>query len=349
MFVVRRESIPSIHEVEVDGTTHFLGCLKDLRKSPEIARHLPEQARLSISWVRLRPGELLEAHRHPTTSMIVVTEGRGRVTGDTSGEIRAGDTVIVPPGALHGFAGEGEEGFWALSMQFEGQALYEDLSNPRVRFEKDRQSGIERSLGRLIDENERFLKRYRAGRLCELVRSDLARRDDVRARLIDHLQPWSNAFQRVLFARAAFGTGREFQLVAERHVAEEVGHNHLLGQMRGGTDESVWDPVVSAASSWFVEQMLSLGELEQTVLVHFVLEGSGEIFHKEAMPLFPDSKHFALHGSVDEDHFKMGIELLKKQADLDVDRLSKVLRKGWAMMELLSDRIAEVAAGGLKA
>jgi len=345
MHLITRESLPSIHEVEIDGTRHGLGILKDLRQNPDFARLVPDQARLSVSWVHLKDGERLDEHRHPTTSAIIVTEGSGMVTGDLRGTLKPGDMILVAPGALHGFVGKGPDGFWGLSLQFEGRALYEDLSRPRVVFREDANGATEAKLALLTEENERYLEAYRSNPLVRLVESGAVEKNErVRARLLDGLHYWSNVFQRVLFMRAALESPAAFQRLAERHIKEEVGHNDVLGAMREEGATAAWDPILAATTNWFVERMASLSPAEQTIVVHFVLEGSGDVFHKAASPVFPDTPHFKTHAGADEDHLRLGIEALKLRPDLDLPACREALRQGWAMMNALSARIAELAS-----
>jgi len=48
-------------------------------------------------------------HRHPHISTIVITEGRSRFTiGDDTFEAAAGDAVVVPANAWHGFVNTGD-------------------------------------------------------------------------------------------------------------------------------------------------------------------------------------------------------------------------------------------------
>lgn len=134
MYIITRDSIPSINSITVDNVVHNLGILKDFRKHDLLRKYLPEAGRLSISWVRLKKDEMLDIHQHPTTSMIIITCGQVEVCGDLKTLIKEGDIVLIPAGSLHGFIGRGEEGFWGLSLQFEGNGLYENIEEPRVNF-----------------------------------------------------------------------------------------------------------------------------------------------------------------------------------------------------------------------
>lgn len=134
MFIIKRNDIPSITSIMVDNEKHELGILKDFKKHPLLSQYLPENTRLSLSWVRLKKGETLAIHQHPTTSMIIVTEGQVTTLGNDNKSAEAGDVILIPPNVLHGFIGAGQDGLWGLSLQFEGTGLYEDESNPRVTF-----------------------------------------------------------------------------------------------------------------------------------------------------------------------------------------------------------------------
>lgn len=132
--IVRRNDIPAISEVEEGGEVHPLGELRDFRRHPQLAEFIPDQARLSIAWVRLRAGEELPPHIHPTASLLLCTAGSGIVLGAPDDIIGPGDAVLVYAGSTHGFRGLEPTGIEGLSIQFEERGLYEDPSRPRVHF-----------------------------------------------------------------------------------------------------------------------------------------------------------------------------------------------------------------------
>lgn len=324
----------------VDGVVHNLGLVKDFHKDPVLDDFIAGATRLSLSWVRLLPGEELAVHQHPTKSMIIVAEGAGLVNGDLSGPIGTGDIVVVPSHARHGFVGGPQGGFWALSLQFEGGGLYEDPDSPRVAF-----AASDDAVDLVRAANQRHIDEYRSGALVSLI-EDLDRQPgSVRERLLDSLQGWSDAFQRVVAARVVAETDGGSRLLAQEHLAEEQGHNLLLDRARGGRPARR-DPVISAVSSWFVDRMSFAGSIERTVLAHLVLEGSGMVFHTAALPAFGDGEYFRLHDGVDAEHLDMGYRALAARQDWTVDEVLVILSDGWQMMTLLSDR---VAACGLRA
>lgn len=353
MRVIERDCLPGISSVTVDGVVHQIGLLKDFHRDPVLNEFVPATARLSLSWVRLLPGEELAVHQHPTRSMIVVTEGVGRTLGELEQDIRAGDVVLVPSDAKHGFVGTGAAGFWALSVQFEGTGLYEDVDRPRVAFDDAFDNVSDSAVDQTAPAgpttvralNEQYLRAYRDSALVQLVSDVQAHPPAVRERLLDHLQYWSDAFQRVITARVAAETEEAARELAELHQAEEAGHHLLLAEERDGRP-AAWDPVIAATGAWFVDQMTTLDSPGRTVLAHLVLEGSGLAFHTAALPAFPDSRYFQLHSDADLAHLELGYQALTERQDWAVDQVSGVLREGWQLITLLSDRIAERALHG---
>ena len=337
MRIIDRDSLHGISSAVVDGVVHNLGLVKDFHKNPVLDDFIAGATRLSLSWVRLQCGEELAVHQHPTKSMIIVAEGAGRVNGDLSAPIGTGDIVVVPSHARHGFVGEPPTGFWALSLQFEGAGLYEDPASPRVDFAE---AGGALDLVRAA--NQRQLDEYGRGALVSLVGDLHSQPAPVRQRLLDYLQGWSDAFQRVVSARVVAEIDGGSRLLAQEHLADEQGHDRLLDRARAGRPARR-DPVISAVSSWFVDRMAFAGSVERTVLAHLVLEGSGMVFHAAALPAFGDYEYFRLHDGADAGHLDMGYRELATRRDWSVDEVLAILDDGWQMMTLLSDRIAECA------
>jgi quercetin dioxygenase-like cupin family protein len=338
--IIDRDSLDGISSAVIDGVVHNLGLVKDFHKNPVLDDFIAGATRLSLSWVRLRPGEELGVHQHPTKSMIIVAEGAGLVNGDLSGPIGSGDIVVVPSDARHGFVGGAPAGFWALSLQFEGAGLYEDPESPRVGFAAADGSDDAAKVDLVRAANQRHIDEYRRGALVSLVQ-DLDRQPgSVRERLLDFLQGWSDAFQRIVAARVVAETDGGSRLLALEHLAEEQGHNRLLDRARADRP-ALRDPVISAVSSWFVDRMSFAGSVERTVLAHLVLEGSGMVFHAAALPAFGDGEYFRLHDGADAEHLDMGYRALATRRDWSVEEVLAILRDGWQMMTLLSDRVAE--------
>lgn len=338
--IVRRGDMPTLRSVFIDGVEHALGMHKDFRKSDVLARFIPESSRPSFAWVHLGPGERLAPHQHPIETMIVMCGGSGRMIGDLDAELSEGDVVIIPRGQSHGFVGHAPSGYWALSIQFEARGLYEDSEAALVEFNTTDHYEA------LVRRNEQLMEQYKANDLFALVCSDDIADPAIRARLLDTIQIWSRHFQRVVMSRLIFGSDARSGGVARAHFASEYGHDTSLEQSRGDALRPVWDPVLEACAAWFPAKMLQLDDVEKTVLVHLVLEGSATVFHKVAHPImdaFNETKHFEVHNTEDGDHLAMGFELLRGLDAATYERLAHVQREGWDMFNALCTRMATLA------
>ncbi|WP_420393414.1 (R)-mandelonitrile lyase [Acuticoccus sp.] len=63
----------------------------------------PDPARVAATLVSFMPGARTNWHHHPLGQTLFVTQGCGwfQTEGETRVEIRAGDTVWIPPGEKH--------------------------------------------------------------------------------------------------------------------------------------------------------------------------------------------------------------------------------------------------------
>jgi len=68
--------------------------------------------------------------------MIIITSGKARLTGDNPCVVTEGDIICVPRNTKHGFIGDGPNGFWGLSIQFEERGLYEEPDKALVMFDE---------------------------------------------------------------------------------------------------------------------------------------------------------------------------------------------------------------------
>jgi hypothetical protein len=185
---------------------------------------------------------------------------------------------------------------------------------------------------------------YGRNKLVELVRTDeIFQNTKLQDSLLDVLQVWSDHFQRLIRIRSASARDGNFSALADLHLKDEIDHNHILAEMRGNRPVQIWDATLEAAAAWFAEHMAKASDVESTILMHLVIEEAGDIFFKAGVVVFPDSKHFQFHGNHDEDHASMGMQLLKRQSQEPVERMIATLNQGWEMMNLLCNRMAELA------
>lgn len=132
--IVKRKEIPGLTSVEIEKGKHSLGLVKDFTKHPTLKDFISDATNLSISWVHLEKGEVLQLHRHPIRSMVIVCKGSGELLGSCEDKVDEGDIALIPPNTMHGFIGGSPRGFWGLSLQFEQRGLYEIPQEALTRF-----------------------------------------------------------------------------------------------------------------------------------------------------------------------------------------------------------------------
>lgn len=179
-----------------------------------------------------------------------------------------------------------------------------------------------------------------------LIVSDAMKDKDNRERLLDSIQVLSNYFQKFVMLRHVFCEDKHFHAVSQDHLVEEFGHNLSLQKDRNDRPV-VWDPILEGTASWFAWKMMSLDNDEKTVLVHFVLESSANVFFPKAnqmMSKYSETNYFQIHSEADEHHEKMGVELLNNVTPQKLERLLLVQKQGWDVMNTICSRIAELAS-----
>lgn len=335
---IMREQIRAITSIEVNGEIHNLGEHRDFRRHDTLASFIPESGRISFAWVRLRDGEILDIHQHPTKSMILVCNGSVQVIGDLEQNLVEGDVICVPPYKKHGFRTQSGEVFHGLSVQFEGEGLYEDEHNARVSFED-----ISPSLKALEQLNAARCEKHTKGVLFELLKTgNLSQDSELFGRFISALYVWSTYFQRILHARQALCVNEDLKEEYSQHLHEEYGHDRLL-LTQHPVDKNVYDPILEAACNWFVSSMYQLDEAEKIVVVHMVIESSGHAFGLATSSLFGDKNkgkdYFKVHAEADEDHCEIGQDYLKTLPISAFPRLMNICQKAWDQMDLIHDRI----------
>ena len=344
--LVKRNDIPSIRTIEVNGVEHWLGHVKDFMKQPHLLNFLPDDKRVSMAWVRLEAEEELEPHIHPVESMILLCEGGARTSGDVKVEMQAGDALLVPPGKLHGFKGALPNGFWGLSLQFDSRGLYEDYSDPWATFLPENiDKNVSGSVAQqLFSRNEIYMDRFDKHKLFSLVNRGLLDNPVAKSTFLDCFQVWSDYFQRMVLTRASTLNNRAYEHMTMSHLEEELGHNRQLKERRQDFEE-VFDPTLEATSSWFVSQMYTATELEKVVLVHLVVEASAVFFYSHIKPALansPTQEHFDLHSVLDDEHVRMGYDFISEAEIQDNQSLFEIQKKGWAMLMTVMSRISDL-------
>lgn len=179
----------------------------------------------------------------------------------------------------------------------------------------------------------------------KLLNSKKLKSNVTRKKLLACIQTLSDYFQKVVMLRNVFCEDSRYLPVTQNHLKEEFFHNLSLMEERKNKPAQ-WDPILESTSSWFAWKMITLNEQEKTLLVHFVLEASGNLFFQKAYPIMKmhgKADYFKLHSEADEEHEKMGGRLLKNISQDQFSRMLEVLTQGWEVMTAVSDRIAELS------
>jgi hypothetical protein len=195
---------------------------------------------------------------------------------------------------------------------------------------------------RVARHNEQRQREYESSDLIRLLTGEDTPPETKKA-VLTYLQPWSNAFQRMISARVTFESDPELRALACEHQQEEVGHDRILARSRADDRELVWDPVIETGASWFVDQFAVLPGVQRAVLAHLALEAGSLAFSQAGTKAFPDDEYFELHDEADVEHLEMGYELLRRRQDWTADAVITVLDRAWQVIGVVSDRIAERA------
>lgn len=196
------------------------------------------------------------------------------------------------------------------------------------------------TLDELLDFNEQCFTRFKERPLFVAIKEGLFEKDE-KKRLIcfDYLQIFTDGFQKMLYARQASCSDEKFAPVFLEHLKEEIGHNDLFRDRDKVTKK--YDPVLDAVCTWFIYQMLTLDNVEKTVVMHLVIESTGDYYHKVASNLskFLHSDYYSVHNEHDEQHVAMGINLLRGYPPFVYDRIKQLIDQSWLQMITMVDRV----------
>lgn len=194
----------------------------------------------------------------------------------------------------------------------------------------------------LLKINKEQTVKYKQNLLLNLMTTDILNHKENRDRLLSAIQTFSNYFQKAVQLRSVLTEDSAFYHVAQEHLKEEFLHNEKLLEDRHNK-LPFFDPILEATSTWFAWKMLTLNDEERHLLVHLVLEASAAIFFREAdavMQHFKETDYFSIHNELDEEHEKLGIDLLYDLPPRKYERLLSVQKQGWAILNTACERIA---------
>ncbi len=191
----------------------------------------------------------------------------------------------------------------------------------------------------LVKHNEHDFHKFIRKPFFELLKDRKSFTDKRKQVFLNCVQVFSNEFQKILFARTSTCIDIKFSKTFDQHLREELGHDELLMERQNIQIQN--DAILQASSSWFVWQMFARDNLDKTVLVHLVLELSGDYYHdlaSYALKNNVDSDYFQIHKELDEFHANMGVDLLEGCTSDDYQRLIEISHQGWQMLGVMVDR-----------
>lgn len=204
---------------------------------------------------------------------------------------------------------------------------------------------IELNIDALFRRNNEFAEHYRINNLLmQLIKSYEMSKKDIRERLLDCIQVFSDYFQKAVMLRYIFCDNTRFLATTIEHLQEEFSHNLSLNIDRNYRAPA-WDPILEATAAWFSWKMFTFDQEEKIVLIHLVLETSASIFFHEAhkvMHAYGETSYFKIHSEVDEKHEQMGRDLLTNLSNEKYQRLLEVQAQGWDMLNTICNRIAKL-------
>jgi hypothetical protein len=336
--VVSRNAIPPLRALDPHSQGHELGEQRDFRWNALLREFMPAPSRFSVSWVRLKYGEVMMPQVQPTQSLLVFYAGNGTLLGGIERPVAKDDVVIMPAGCEYGAIG-GEQGLQGLSIQF-GQGPYAAPTKARVDTAEP-----EHGLQGLLAYNHQRLDEFRRRPLFSLIDEGTLQDRFKRQTFLDTLQIWLDGQQALLFARQASCADPDYAgafLKDFRGEAVREGTNEGRSAAGGGIGTKN-DVVVEAITEWFTYQMFVLDNSEKAAVVHLVIEQANTVLRSVVATLarsVGDSPPARLED--DTRRATVGEELLRRQSPRTYARLRRIVGEAWDMLSALSDRVVEV-------
>lgn len=198
---------------------------------------------------------------------------------------------------------------------------------------------------KLQQQQQAYLEKFKKSQLMLLATSNKLEDSSTRQKLLDNLQTFSDFFQKAVMLRYIFSEEQPFLKIAQEHLTEEYGHNTSLSADRSHRPIH-FDPIIESGASWFAWKMFTADNLQKTVLIHWVLEASANLFFNaahETTKNFGETNYFKTHSVLDQQHEMIDPSLLESISEREYQALAKILDHGWAVLKAVTDQIAKVS------
>jgi mannose-6-phosphate isomerase-like protein (cupin superfamily) len=318
--IVKRDTIPPA-QAEGAARGEGIGELRDFRWNDQLRAFMPDVSALSVSWMRLEPGEILQPRALSTDSLMVVYEGSADITGDVPRTVAAEDVVIVPSGCEHGFV-SGPRGLSALSIQLG------EVAPPVAR---EQPADAEHTLEGLLEYNAARLAEFQGRAIFELW-SDGTLDDPIRhAKYHGALSSWIARSSALLLVRLATCADPKYTRPFRARMLEELER----GVLAEPSSSAARDPVLCALTDWFTRQMYVLDNVEKVAIFDLVVTEANA-----ALGSGDDEGRLWAHGyavRTAETSRLLGGETRETYA-----RLRAIVAEAWDMVGAMTDRVVEL-------
>lgn len=333
--VVKRETIPPVQRALL-GDEPGPGELRDFRWNDRLREFMPGPSRVSVSWVRLEPGQSLRAQSGAASILLIPYAGAGTLSGDPPAQFGKDDVVVVPTACNYALTA-GEDGLHALSI-----ALGDERTTPPE--EAPPAEVGEESFAELIEHNRRRVAKFERHPIFDLLTDGTLENERKRAVYLESVQTWVDSAQKLLLVRQASCEDPRYSGTFLSQLREEIGHDILRKQASPPKPpQRRRDAVLEAVSDWFVHQMHVLDNAEKAALVYLVLEHATASYQRRARPaLAPFTNSHYFWARIDTEHSLARAQVLRNESVRAHRRMQRVVHEGWDMLEALCDRIVEL-------
>ena len=327
--VVPRDAIPPVQSLEAADSAQRPGELRDFRWHALLREFMPGSADLSVSWVKLKYGEVLLPQPQATPQVMIFHAGAGTMLGEHERAVAKDDVVILPAGGKHGFVG-GPEGLHGIAIH-----LGSDPS-PARHVEDEAAAGWQL----LISHNDKCQQAFKRRPLFDVLRNGTLEDPPRRRAFLNAMRLWFDAEPTVLLQRLASCADAKYSRAFVRDVDEDFGRDLRRPSRERRLGAAPGDVTMTAFVSWFSYQMFVLDNAEKAV-VELVIRSAIAAYQGAAAPAlaqYTSQRHF--HYS--QGRTGVGADLLRGQSAAGYARLRAVMDETWTMFSAMTDHVVEL-------
>jgi hypothetical protein len=325
--IVKRDTIPNLQSLDT-AKGEGAGELRDFRWNDQLRAFMEGASDLSVGWVRLGPGELLQPRTLDVDLLMVVYQGSADIVGDLTRAVSAEDVVVVPSGAMHGFVG-GPQGLYALAIQLGEKASLVEETGVTA-------SDPEHTLQGLLEYNSSRLGEFQQRAIFELAADGTLNDPRCRATYRDGLRLWASQSSGLLTVRQACCIDGKYAPAFLAELVLEWSRGMPLDPALTRVSTPVArDPILIALADWFTRQMYLLDNVEKVALVDLVVASANAALGRNEQECRLWSHGYGEHAAATS-------LLLRGETPHTYARLRSLVAEAWDMVGALTDRLVEL-------